>query len=296
MHTWGISGPQFLFIYVVLLGLTALIVAAAQRRVIAAPSRMGGVPELDPYEIAYLNGGAALAATTAATNLLRTGHLNKPAGAPEQVRLIPVTAPPPSAHPVEQAVFQAIAADPDQPFARLQTALADSPALLAIHERLCELGFLPSRAQLFRHRAQVLWFVPLLGLGMARVAAGVARGRPVGFLLLLIGATVVLAVVMGRRVPRVTGLGKWALELLRLRMPTPDAATVGAGRLAPAQLGLAVALFGAGVLWSTDADLATALKVPRETGSANPSTAGGCGGGGGDGGGGGGCGGGGCGG
>lgn len=60
-----------------------------------------------------------------------------------------MTAPPPSAHPVEQAVFQAIAADPDQPFARLQTALADSPALLAIHERLCELGFLPTRAQSF---------------------------------------------------------------------------------------------------------------------------------------------------
>jgi hypothetical protein len=62
MQTWGISGPQFLFIYVVLVGLTALIVAAAQRRVIAAPSRMGEVPELDPYEVAYLNGGRLLRA------------------------------------------------------------------------------------------------------------------------------------------------------------------------------------------------------------------------------------------
>ena len=66
MHTWGISGPQFLLIYGVLLAVTALFVVAAQRRVVATPGRMGGVPELDPYEIAYLNGGAALVATSAA--------------------------------------------------------------------------------------------------------------------------------------------------------------------------------------------------------------------------------------
>jgi len=142
----------------------------------------------------------------------------------------------------------------------------------------------------FQHLAQVLWFVPLLLLGAARMTAGVARGRPVGFLLLLMVATVVLAAEMGLRVPRLTRRGKRALELLRSETPAPEVATVGVGGLAPAQLGLAMALFGAGVLWTADADLATALKVPRETGSANPSTAGGCGGGGG-GGGGGGCGG-----
>jgi uncharacterized protein (TIGR04222 family) len=295
MHTWGISGPQFLLIYVVVLAATALFVAAAQRRVVAAPGRMGGVPDLDPYEIAYLNGGAALAATTAAANLLRGGFLDKPQGEPQQVYLIPVRPPRPSAHPVERTVFEQIAAHPDQPFARLQTALDDAPALAAIHARLRERGLATTRAQAFQHLAQVLWFVPLLLIGAARVAAGVARGRPVGFLLLLMGATVVLAAEMGLRVPRLTRLGKRALELLRSETPAPEVATVGVGGLAPAQLGLAMALFGAGVLWTADADLATALKVPRETGSANPSTAGGCGGGGGgDGGGGGGCGGGGC--
>jgi uncharacterized protein (TIGR04222 family) len=290
MHTWGISGPQFLLIYGVLLAVTALFVVAAQRRVVAAPDRMGGVPELDPYEIAYLNGGAALAATTAAANLLRGGFLDKPQGEPQQVHLIPIRQPPPSAHPVERTVFEEIAAHPDQPFARLQTALDDAPALAAIHTRLRQRGLATTRAQAFQHLARVLSFIPLLLLGGARVAAGVARGRPVGFLLLLMGATVVLAAERGLRVPRVTEQGKRALELLRSETPAPEPATVGVGGLAPAQLGLAVALFGAGVLWTTNADLAMALMVPRETGSANPSTAGGCGGGGG----GGGCGGGGC--
>jgi uncharacterized protein (TIGR04222 family) len=251
---------------------------------------MGGMPDLDAYEIAYLNGGAALAATTAAANLLRGGFLDKPDGEPQQVHLIPLRQPPPSAHPVERTVFGGIAADPDQPFARLQTALDDAPALVAIHERLRERGLATTRAQAFQHLTQVLWFVPLLLLGAARAAAGVARGRPVGFLLLLMGATVVLAAERGLRVPRVTQLGKRALELLRAQTPAPEPATVGVGGLAPAHLGLAVALFGAGVLWSTDADLATALMVPRESGSASYSTAGGCGGGG-SGGGGGGCGG-----
>src|SRR4029453_19409964 len=174
MHTWGISGPQFLLIYGVLLVVTALCVAAAQRRVVAAPGRLGGVPDLDPYEIAYLNGRAPLAATTAAANLLRGGFLDKPDGQPEQVRLIPVRPPPPYAHPVEQAVFEEMAADPDQPFAQVQTALDDAPALAAIHERLRQRGLATTRAQAFQHLALVLWFVPLLLLGAARVAAGVA--------------------------------------------------------------------------------------------------------------------------
>jgi hypothetical protein len=104
---------------------------------------------------------------------------------------------------------------------------------------------------------------------------------------LLIG-TVVAAGTLALRWPHVTRLGRRALELLRLRTPRPEAATVGSGGLAPAELGLAVALFGAGVLWTADADMATALRVPRETGVPT-STAGGCGGG--DGGGSGGCGG-----
>jgi len=48
MQTWGISGPQFLLIYGVLLAVTALLVAAAQRRVIAATTRWTRYSTLTP--------------------------------------------------------------------------------------------------------------------------------------------------------------------------------------------------------------------------------------------------------
>jgi uncharacterized protein (TIGR04222 family) len=76
-------------------------------------------PELDLYEIAYLNGGPALVATTAAVGLLRAGHLAGPESAAgrrgTEVHLRPV-APPRHPHPVERAVYDLVAAGPSLPF------------------------------------------------------------------------------------------------------------------------------------------------------------------------------------
>jgi uncharacterized protein (TIGR04222 family) len=74
MDTWGISGPRFLLIYVVLLGVATLLAVVARRRALAGPDAGAAVPaRLDPYEAAYLNGGEALVATAAASSLLRGG-------------------------------------------------------------------------------------------------------------------------------------------------------------------------------------------------------------------------------
>jgi uncharacterized membrane protein YgcG len=129
-----------------------------------------------------------------------------------------------------------------------------------------------------------MWFVPLLALGAARVAAGSTNGRPVGFLVVFLLVTVVVAAALARRVPNATELGRRTLQALRAEHPRP-----GSGA-SPAQLSMATALFGAGVLWAADTDIAMMLRVPREQGF----SAGFGGDGGGGGGGGGGCGGGGC--
>ena len=72
MKTWGISGPQFLLLYLALLGVTALVVVLARRRVLAVPDgRPAVAPRVDAYEAAYLNGGDSLVATAAISNLLR---------------------------------------------------------------------------------------------------------------------------------------------------------------------------------------------------------------------------------
>jgi hypothetical protein len=99
----------------------------------------------------------------------------------------------------------------------------------------------------------------------------------------LLVATVVTAAVLSLRVPNATGRGRRTLEQLRAANPRPR---LGAS---PAELSMGMALFGAGVLWTADSDMALTMRLPREHGAATGGFHGG-----GDGGGGGSCGGGGC--
>lgn len=285
MYTWGIGGPQFLLIYLVLLAVTVLGVVLTRRWMLAGDG--AAVPaRLDLYELAELNGGGALVATTAVSNLLRKGGLTSSSRRRSQpARLVAGTAPGPQAHPVEWAMYQQVAASPNRRLRDVQAALEQAPALAAVRERLRLHRLAPTPEQRARCRAAVLWFVPLLALGVARVAAGRANGRPVGFLVALLIATVVIAAVFLLRVPNATELGRRTLRELRAANPRPAAGA------SPAELSLATALFGAGVLWAADTDTALLLRVPREHG-AFAGDWGGWGGGGGDGGGG--CGGGGC--
>jgi uncharacterized protein (TIGR04222 family) len=296
MTTWGISGPQFLLLYVALFAVTAAVVATARRRALATPEGRTATPaRLDPYEAAYLNGGVSLVATTAISGLLRGGLVASTARRGRWVRLSPRTAPAAAAHPVEWAAYQVVAANPGRTLGDLRAALAREPAMTALGERLRRGGLVPSPEQRARYRAAALWFLPLLALGAARVAAGSANGRPVGFLVALLVVTVVVAVGLALQVPQTTELGRRALQQLRLANPRPT------GGLAPAEMTMAMALFGAGVLWTADSDTALLLRVPREHSAyggagTDGGVGGGCsaGGGGGGGCGGGGCGGGGC--
>jgi uncharacterized protein (TIGR04222 family) len=87
MDTWGISGPRFLLIYVILLAVTVAVVVLARRQALAAPGGAAVPARLDRYEAAYLNGGYVLAATTATSSLLREGHLASPASRGRRRRL-----------------------------------------------------------------------------------------------------------------------------------------------------------------------------------------------------------------
>ena len=129
-------------------------------------------------------------------------------------------------------------------------------------------GLAPTPEQRARYRAAGLWFVPLLALGMARVAAGSANGRPVGFLVALLVVTVVAA----RRARRAGARRppSWAGAPCGGSGPRPGGRPAGAS---PAELGMATALFGAGVLWAADVETALALRVPREHGAPSAAAA-----------------------
>jgi uncharacterized protein (TIGR04222 family) len=231
------------------------------------------VPDrLDRYEAAYLNGGCQLTATTAVSVLLRARHLAPSPRRRQRHRLVAGTAPPAGAHPVEWAVYRLVADRPDHPRRPLGGELCQLPAMAAVRERLRQGGLSLTDEQRTRYRATGLWFLPLLVLGVARVVAGTANGRPVGFLVALLAVTVVLAVALCLRVPNATE------ERLRAEAGRPAAGA------SASELAMGTALFGAGVLWTADTEIAMALRIPREhgafTGGGWAGGGGGCGGGG----------------
>ncbi|HET9557398.1 MAG TPA: TIGR04222 domain-containing membrane protein, partial [Actinomycetota bacterium] len=143
MDTWGISGSQFLLLYLALFAVTVLGVVLARRRVLGVPEGAAVPARLDRYEVAYLNGGCELVATTAVSSLLRDGHLVSSARRRQRLRLAGGTAPPAGAHPVEWATYQLVAARPDHPRWALGGELCRAPAMAAVRERLHQGGLAP---------------------------------------------------------------------------------------------------------------------------------------------------------
>jgi uncharacterized membrane protein YgcG len=148
----------------------------------------------------------------------------------------------------------------------------------------------------------ILGFVFLVGVG--KVFVGLARGRPVLGLLLLLGMTLLIALILAMNPPRRTLRGDLVLErLTNEHVSLKTTAQAGGAGLHGRELVMALGLFGLGAVQVLEnLDLRDALRGfetnPLGGGASSCGGSGGsCGGGGGGGGcggGGGGCGGGGC--
>src|SRR4051794_34996858 len=106
MRTWGISGPWFLFIYVVLFGLAGLAALFGRRpQARPAPEHPVDPAELDPYEVAMLHGGEWLVTTAAVANLKQVGAIGPGPTGRASGKLVASGRLSVGAHPVEQAVY-----------------------------------------------------------------------------------------------------------------------------------------------------------------------------------------------
>jgi uncharacterized protein (TIGR04222 family) len=294
--TWGISGSSFIVMYLVIAA-AVWVATTRARRALADPRPRRAAADLTgrPHDVAYLNGGGELAVTSALSAMHLRGTIAPQRGSVQAVgRLDPDT------DDLERAIhFTAGSAVARR---RLPFHKPVTTALETIQTRLVDAGLLVSPEQRSRILRQGLWMLGVAGLGLVRLLAGTADGKPAGFLLVALIAVVVVALVQLGRCPRRTRLGDRALRDLAERhhslSPTlrPDWAVYG-----PAAAALGVGIFGVGALWASDPAFADELAVQKATtvGSAAGTDGGGCGsssdsGGGSSCGGGGGCGGGGC--
>ena len=267
MDTWGISGTTFLVIYgVVLVGVGAVVFAI--RRRLSRPSEGAGLDtwrcaELGPYEVAMLTGGESLLSAVAACKLKEDGHLTL-GGAGE---LTVAAGIPHRADPVESWVYDAVRGDPKRARKRLGGGPPEG-VIAPIQQHLWALGLLLEPRQRRLIRTQLLWFVPVLGIGIARLIAGMNNHRPIGFLFLLLLAGAYGAYVLTKP-PIATRAGRDVLTALK-----HDPSALGSCGYAAD-----VALSGVKALWMADAALAASLGLKRATGGSFYG-GGGCGGGG----------------
>ena len=274
------TGPEFLTLYLALLiGLTvfAFVLRGVLRRAGAARANAGKLGVLDT---AYLAGGAARCVDAAVAELHERGALHWNAG----THLF-------EKRPPRQALDAQLQSAADALASSLDTGTTWTGRIRADLERrgLWHRGEDLRRTGLWA--TMPLWL--LLGFGLAKIAVGVQRERPVTALAMLCAITFVLALFLIFQRPGATGAGRAALERRR-------AEHRASGRTNGTGIGLAVALGGTALL--ADTALAGYHDLRRPTGSSSSdsgsssssdsssdsgdsgggSSCGGCGGGGGD--------------
>ncbi|MVU80043.1 TIGR04222 domain-containing membrane protein [Nocardia sp. ET3-3] len=294
--TWGISGPDFLRFYLIAAGLAVLFGFAWRTAVQRWPIGRQPAEQLRPSEAAMLadDRRPILAALAQLRGHRLVGATGKPVTRPEPTD-------PASLDPFSENLHAYLR---KYPLTRRMSELEAATGTATEHLRrdLAERGYLFGE-----RRRNALWagLIPLAALillGLVRVIAGMIGHHSVAFLEDSLVALAVLVWLVGRP-PRLTHRGRMALARARSQnrhlRPANSPAYSAYG---PDAAALAVALFGAGALWSFAPQLAGAVDATTGSwihGSAGSSCSsggsGGCGGGGGGGGcGGGGCGGGGC--
>lgn len=258
--TWGIGGTAFLVAYL-LLAVAVWAAATRVRRGIAGDGtdHRPGDPTAHPHDVAYLNRGPDLAVTSALTAMHLKGTV-----APSKGLIRAVGRLEPGADALERAIHFTTASPVSR--ARLGRQRPVRTALDAIDARLVGSGLLLTDGQRRRIRSVGWWLVGVAGFGLVRLLAGVAEGRPVGFLLLAMLAVSAVALAQLLNAPRRSSAGDSVLARLKDEHheldPTqrPDWVAYG-----PATAALGVGIFGANAVWASDPAFAEELAVQRAT-------------------------------
>jgi uncharacterized protein (TIGR04222 family) len=256
--TWGISGPTFLRAYLVVGAIVLIGTLVLRRHVFGGASASGSV---SPEQAAYLNGGRRLAVYAALGGLRTAGAIDLDGSR----RLRQAGPMPAGSTALDQAVYNAVGQRPRDLVGDRWVA----DALQRIRYDLERAGLLTTVDKRRAASAGPLVLLALFAVGVARLVAGIANDKPVGYLVLtLIVLGVVTAVLLIRR-PTRTRAGNEVLQALRASnrhlAPSqyPAWSTYGPDRAA-----MGVALYGTGALWAADPAFASAANVRRQVADA----------------------------
>ena len=243
MNPLDLSGPRFLVLYLAFLA-SAYLIAALVKRGLNLPA---GTPppeamDLDAYQVALLD-GRECAVRAAVVALAQDGVLMLEHGAPTEGK-----PPRTGAHALERSVHATVREGLGALEALREKA---EPVLERLEESLRGRGLLRTERQDWCYRVLPLGlFLAALVPGLAKVAVGLSRGKPVSLLVMLLLMAGLASWVLSRS-SRLTARGEGVQRLLRLRhepLRVAVSAEGGLSTLHSREMALAVGLFGAGAL------------------------------------------------
>lgn len=194
MRPWGLSGPEFLWLYIA--GLVVGIVVAIGWRMAARRHRLAEPPgRLAPEELGFLAGGPLQAVQVAVARLVDAGAVR----VDRRGTLTSTVDDEPTGRPLDDAVLAGLTAP--RKVAMVARELAGKPVVTEIGESLVRRGLLvaPARAVLAWRLAPIVLYLMFV-IGMVRWVNGMVNDLPAGYLTFLLAAAFVSSVYLGNRV------------------------------------------------------------------------------------------------
>jgi uncharacterized protein (TIGR04222 family) len=252
LNPFDLRGPEFLMLFACSYVVTLLAGIYLRRTFRQAPDAPSA-KSLDPFEVACLAKNERAATDAAICQLHAAGLLelvkesNKILSLPvaTNYRFVARGALTKTTTPLEEAVHQAAYHLQGTSFARLQ--IAGAAEARKIQSRLETEGLLVTKERLAAARwYPAMLMFGLLAFGLVKMVVGLARDKPVGFLVTACSGTLVTALLF-LIPPRRTLAGRQLLSEYRRRFANLRAQFT-AGSLEPTATAMAVALFGTAVL------------------------------------------------
>jgi uncharacterized protein (TIGR04222 family) len=222
-----VPGPDFLLYFAQLAALAILLGWIWIRRDGTGSLPVPGPTRLDARALAALRGGRQGLLHLARLRLWEAGLIKARGGADGKDQLVANACQPLPTDPIETLVYRFSAAR--------ERAPGDYFKDKSLHRRQLRTG----AVRLLAARRVRTWVVlGVLALGGAKLVLGILHAKPIGFLVLLLALSLILALVL-LRPPLTTALGRAFLASMRQRL-----AWMKTNSRPNSDPGLAVALFG----------------------------------------------------
>lgn len=279
---FNLRGPEFLIVFLQIWAVCLLVAFILRHLLSRLPTDAlpDGEPVADPYWQACLAGDSRRAAAVAVSTLASLDHIAVSGGT--ELVLRRKSQPPASLHPVARDLWDAL---PETASASLKQAEGRTEQTCApIMADLETKGLLLPPAQRSRARWRPLWVALLpVAIGLVKVAIGISRGKPVGFLVICCILAVIAACAICGRSVRLSRSGQRLLDRLKLRHQELVASAPGNSDLLPFDVALfgtrSLTAYGQGELEQTLRPHYTLLVLGSDNSSGGSSCGSSCGGG-----------------